>query len=29
MPLGPSASSITGMAQTRVPGLSFFSVFGP
>ena len=29
MPLGPSASSITGMAQTRAPGFSFVSVSGP
>jgi hypothetical protein len=29
MPFGPSASSITGMAQTRMPGFSFFSVLGP
>ena len=29
MPLGPSASIISGMAQTRVPGFRRRSVFGP
>jgi hypothetical protein len=29
MPFGPSASIISGMEQTRVPGLILFSVLGP
>ena len=29
MPLGPSGSIMSGMAQTRVPGFSVRSVFGP
>ena len=29
MPLGPSASIISGMAQTRAPGFTLRSVSGP